>query len=289
MSKTKPIFLILFVIVTLFFLNAPVDFPVGTIVSINSGESLHSVSLMLKENNIIRSRVMFEAFIILYGGEKHIKVADYFFENKLTVYEIARRIERGDRHLAPIKVTIPEGYNTKDIASTFGLKLNSFNQRDFLIKAKDMEGRLFPDTYFFFSDDDEDKVLKSMQENFEKKISPIRKDIILSGKTEQEILNMASIIEGEAKGENDRAFISGILWKRISLGMPLQVDVAPETYKTKGLPKNAVGNPGIKAILATLHPQKSNYLYYLHDKDGNVHYAKNFIEHRANIQKYLVK
>ena len=98
---------------------------------------------------------------------------------------------------------------------------------------------------------------------------------------------MASIIEREAKGDIDRGIISGILWKRISLGMPLQVDAVPDTYKTKGLPESPIGNPGLESIKVAIYPQKSSYLYYLHDKNGVAHYAKTFSEHDNNINKYL--
>ena len=98
---------------------------------------------------------------------------------------------------------------------------------------------------------------------------------------------MASIIERESKGDVDRRVISGILWKRIKIGMPLQVDAAPDTYKTKGLPKSPIGNPGILAIQAAIHPTRSPYLYYLHDKNGNIYYAKTFLEHKQNIARYL--
>ena len=125
-----------------------------------------------------------------------------------------------------------------------------------------------------------------MSDNFEKKITPSSANYF-SGKTEKEIIIMASIIEREAKGDTDRGIISGILWKRIQIGMPLQVDSAPETYKTKGLPDSPIGNPGLKAIEAAINPQSSSYLYYLHDKDGNIHYAKTFAEHEVNIEKYL--
>jgi len=69
--------------------------------------------------------------------------------------------------------------------------------------------------------------------------------------------------------------------------MPLQVDSAPDTYKTKGLPKSPIGNPGIAAIKAAMYPQSSPYLYYLHDKSGNIHYAKTFAQHQENVLKYL--
>ena len=272
-----------------FFLKAPGDFPINKIVNIETGIGLRTLSLQLKKENIISSRQAFEAFVIIYGGEKHIISADYLFENKEPVWEVARRIVRGERHLAPVRITIPEGFNISDIANVSVPKLVNFNKEKFLMEAKTKEGYLFPDTYFFFTSDTEREVLSSMSNNFEKKITPLLPEIISSGKNEKDIVTMASIIQEESKGDGDREIISGILWKRISIGMPLQVDAAPETYKTKGLPQNPIGNPGMEAILAALNPQNSVYLYYLHDKNGNIHYAKNFSEHRANIKKYLTQ
>ena len=290
--ENKNIFYVLGVIIFLIFfyslfLNAPSDFPSGTILNINQGENLRSVSLKLKESHFIRSRIAFEAFAILYGGEKHIVATDYFFENKLPVFELARRISEGERHLAPIKVTIPEGFNVVEIAETFVSKLSNFDKDKFLLKAKDQEGYLFPDTYFFFTTGNADDALKSMGDNYEKKIALLRGEFLTFGKTEKEIITMASIIEKEARGEADRGFISGILWKRLKIGMPLQVDAVPDTYKTKGLPPNPIANPGLSSIIASIRPQNSPYLYYLHDKEGNIHYAKNFAEHVNNKLKYL--
>ena len=268
-------------------LSAPSNFPVGDIVNIQEGESLRSVSLRFQEDHIIRSRVAFETFVILFGGEKHVIPADYLFENNLSVFEVARRVSKGERHLAPVKITIPEGMNISEMAQIFASRLPNFNKDKFLQTAKEFEGYLFPDTYFFFTNDGEDEVIKSMSENFDRKMALLGADIKTSGKTEKEILIMASIIEREAKGEGDRSVISGILWKRLKLNMPLQVDAAPETYKTRGLPKNPIGNPGTDAINAAIFPKSSSYLYYLHDKNGNVHYARTFSEHRQNILKYL--
>jgi UPF0755 protein len=278
---------IFFLLVFSLFFVAPNDAPAGTIINIKEGSSLRYVSRYLKENNFIRSRVVFETFVIIYGGEKYMPSGDYLFESKLPVFEIARRISKGERHLAPVKVTIPEGFDVSDISKTFATRLPNFNEDKFLSEAKNKEGYLFPDTYFFLTTDNEKDALRSMSENYEKKISPIRSQITSSGKTEKEIIIMASIIEKESKGDMDRAFISGILWKRLTKGMPLQVDADPNTYKVKGLSKNPICNPGLKAIEAAMHPKTSNYLYYLHDKDGNIHYAITFAEHILNKQKYL--
>lgn len=271
------------------FFSIPKDFPVNEVFKVGQGDTLRSVSLELKQKNIIRSRLAFEAFVILYGGEKHLVFADYLFDEKLPVWKIARRISRGERNLAPVVVTIPEGFDAKQIADLFISKLDYFDKSKFLLKAE--EGHLFPDTYFFFTTANEDDVLKSLNDNFNKKITPLLPEFTniekSTGRTKENIIVMASIVERESKGDVDREVISGILWKRIKLGIALQVDAFPDTYKTKGLPKNPISNPGLESIRASMYPKNSPYLYYLHDKTGIIHYAKTFTEHRQNILKYL--
>ncbi len=264
--------IIIFALGCFFLLSAPSSFPEGAIVNISEGDSLRGISLKLKNENIIRSRTAFEAFVILYGGERHLIPSDYLFEERTSVYEVARRISYGDRHLAPISVTIPEGFTISEIAAIFPLKLSNFSKEKFLEIAKGKEGYLFPDTYFFLSGDNEEDAIRLMGDNFEKKFAPLRASIAAQNKTDSEIIIMASLIEGEANGD---------------IGMPLQVDVALETYKVRGLPKSPIGNPGLASIKAAINPVKSNYLYYLHDKEGNIHYATNFEEHKANKAKYL--
>src|SRR3989344_5215415 len=126
-----------------FALGAPSNFPIGEIVSIGEGSGLRQVSFLLKEKNIINSRSAFEAFVILYGGEKHILWGDYLFDKKEPVYIIARRISKGEKYLAPVKITIPEGYTVEEIAGAFDLKLPDFNKEKFLVVAKPKEGYLF--------------------------------------------------------------------------------------------------------------------------------------------------
>lgn len=290
-SSSKTIYIISAIIFFLLFyslfFSAPKNFPTETIVNIKEDSSLRYISKYLAENYIIRSRVIFETFVIIFGGEKHLAPGDYLFENRLPVFEVARRISQGEKHLAPIKVTIPEGFNVSDISKVFAFKLPNFNEEKFLLEGIKKEGYLFPDTYFFFTTDNEEDVLRSMSDNFEKKILPFQSEIAASGKTEKEIIIMASLIEKESRGDVDREFISGILWKRLAMGIPLQVDADFSTYKTKGLPENPISNPGLKSIEAVIHPKVSDYLYYLHDKDGNIHYASTFEKHKLNKQKYL--
>lgn len=120
---------------------------------------------------------------------------------------------------------------------------------------------------------------------------------------------MASLIEREAKTDEDRKTIAGILWNRIDLKMPLQVDAvfgyikgidtyhptsedlsieSPyNTYLHAGLPPTPISNPGLESLHAAATPTKTDYLYYLTGKDGVMHYAKTFEEHKANRAKYL--
>jgi UPF0755 protein len=280
------IFLIFCVFAFLFF-TPPSDFSVGKIFKIEDGNSLHSVSLKLKEEGFIRSRVVFEALVILLGREKGVVAGNYYFENKISVYEVAKRIARGEYHLAPISVTIPEGFNNQQIADTFTGKLSNFDKNKFLLQAKELQGSLFPDTYFFLTTDDEDDVIKLMVDNFNKKFNPLISSKVVKDSQIDAYIVMASILEEEAKNSSDAPIISGILWKRISIHMPLQVDAAPDTYKKQGLPLEPISNPGLVTLNAAINPEKSPYLYYLHDKNGNVHYAKTFTEHNTNIRKYL--
>lgn len=278
------LFLILFLIS--FFINlnkAPKDFVLNQIFIIKQGDSLRTISKNLREQNYIKSRVLFESFVILFGGEKSLNTGDYSFKQKYSTLELADRISKGQKDLNPIKITIPEGFTKEEIIELLDKKLHNFDADKFNKETK--EGYLFPDTYFFLSSDDENTVIKTIEENFIKKTNKIFENLSLE--KQKEILIMASILEGEAKGDSDRNIISGILWKRLSINMPLQVDIAPITYKERGLPDNPISNPGTATILAALNPISSPYLYYIHDKEGNTYFAKTFKEHRVNIEKYL--
>jgi len=278
--------LVLIFVFNILFVRAPSDFPLGTIINIKDGSSLRSVSKEFKDQNIIKSRAVFETFVILFGGEKVVS-GDYYLDSKISVIGISRRVSSGDRRLAPVKVTIPEGFNNKEIAEIFSIRLPKFNTINFMKQTEFLEGYLFPDTYFFLTTDDENQVISAMNKNFDTRILALQDEISKSGKSEHQIITMASIIEEEAKGDRDREYISGILWKRISIGMTLQVDADPTTYKERGLPKAPITNPGLKSIEAAIYPKASKYLYYLHDKNGLIHYAANYQEHLLNIKKYL--
>lgn len=291
------------------FLVPPVEFPVGDTITVDRGAPLGSVSLRFKERKLIRSQFMFKVCMVASGGDRHIVAGDYLFKEPLNVCTVAWRVTHGISGVPAVRITIPEGTSNQGIADIIAPKLSKFDEEFFLDRARSIEGFLFPDTYFFSAAATANDVIKVMNEEFKKKIEPWTPLIETAGRTERDVVIMASLIEKEAKTEEDQALVAGILWKRIEMGIPLQVDApfyyllgktsseltqsdlamksAYNTYKNKGLPAGPIGNPGIAAIRAAVFPKSSPYLYYLSDKEGNMHYARTFTEHVANKGKYL--
>lgn len=194
------------------------------------------------------------------------------------------------RHRIPalptsIRITIPEGFDNKDIANLFDIRFKYFDHQIFIENAP--QGYMFPDTYYVGLYSTASTTIELLKSNFDRKIFPYTQEIINSKHSLKEIVIMASIIEAEVKGSADRRIVSGILWERIKTNMPLQVDSSPETYRHTGFPSSPLNNPGLDSISSAIKPTPSAYLYFLTDKNGIMHYAKTFDEHKANKAKYL--
>lgn len=300
---------IVFAIVYITIWRAPSNFPLYSIVSVKSGESLEVVTQKFTSLRMIRSPFVFRSLVILLGGEKKVTAGDYLLSNKENPLTLAWRIIEGNFGMDPVKVTIFEGLNNTEIATLLSNNLISFDIKMFQEGAKNKEGYLFPDTYFFPPTAKPGEVIDRMEENFNEKIKILEPDIESFGKPLKEVIVMASIIEGEARGEDAQKMVAGILWKRISIGMPLQVDAtfkyingkdssnltlddlkiqsAYNTYINKGLPPTPINNPGLDTIRAAINPTKTDYLYFLTGNDGKMYYAKTFEQHKLNKAKYL--
>ncbi|MEK7586176.1 MAG: endolytic transglycosylase MltG [Patescibacteria group bacterium] len=259
----------------------------GVVVHIAKGEALALIANDLESKNIIRQTTALKFFVYLFGGGNSTKKGDYLFTKKMPVWSVAWMLVRGHHNIDPLKITLKEGLTNEEMANALADKLSVFRRDLFISDKKSKQGYLFPDTYFFFSMTTADEIVDELSANFEERITPFRTDIANSGHSESDIIKMASLIQKEAAGQSDAPVISGILWKRIKNGMPLQVDADKSTYVSTGLPSRPIGNPGLMAIKAALYPEDSAYFYYLHDKSGTVHYAKTFREHKINITKYL--
>ncbi len=302
-------FIIALLVVISFASMPPLSFQKNTILTVTPGSTLVEITSNAKKLHIVQSRIFLQSLVISLGGERGVQAGDYYFSKPLSVFAVAKMLATGNFNVDQVRITIPEGYSRAEISLVSQALLSNFNTSTFMEKTQNDEGYLFPDTYFVFPSITTENFIKLLKDNFDTKINTLREDIAKSSRSEKDIITMASIIEKEAHGNEDRYVISGILWNRIDKGMPLQVDAtflyllgkgsssltledlktdSPyNTYVYKGLPPTPIGNPGIESIKAAIHPGVTQYLYYLHDKNGGIHYAKTFDEHKKNKQKYL--
>lgn len=282
-------FLALFVMV-FFASRPPEDFPVGQAVHIPKNTSLSDVSNLIWFKHAITSPFLFESIIFALYGQRKISAGDYLFKEPSNIWTVANRMAKGEQGLTKIKITIPEGSTSKDIAWILLKNIPDFDAPYFAKITANSEGYLFPDTYFFYQNSSPEEIMDSLKGSFKNKINSFSSSISLSGRKLEDIITMASIVEREAANSTDRAIIAGILWKRLDKGMPLQVDVALDTYEYKGLPRGGpIANPGINSLKAVLNPTQTKYFYYLSDKNGIMHYAVDHDGHVANRRKYLNK
>ncbi len=289
-------------------ISAPFSFESNTVVSIVPGSSVQTIGKQLQDENIIQSPQLFQILLIMRSLEGSVVAGDYLFEKRSSLFRVVERITDGDFGMEQRSITIPEGYTVAQIGALIEEK-GVGSKEDFIQHASSHEGFLFPDTYSIQEGVTIPEFVEKLRAQFEKKIAPLQKDIDASGRSLKEIVIMASLIEREAITDEERPIVSGILWNRIRIDMPLQVD-APflvylgktssqltiddlrtpalyNTYTNKGLPPTPIGNPGLASLRAALYPKETNYFFYLHDKKGIIHYGITHDDHVRNKNLYL--
>ncbi len=284
-------------------------FPVRTVVNIPQGATLVEIATMLEDAQVVRYGIAFTAFVLAEGGANRIQAGDYYFDNKLTLSEVADRLVSGNFGLTPVTVTIPEGATTYQMAEIFRTKLDRFDPVTFLALASEKEGYLFPDTYQFLPNATADTVIELMERTFYERISELEADVASFGRPLHEIITMASLLEKEAYRLDHKRMIAGVLWKRLEIGMPLQVDavfgfikgthtfsprysdLAVEspynTYKYDGLPPGPISSPGLDSLKAAVQPIATDALFYLHGRDGKLYASRTYQEHLSKKRTYL--
>ncbi len=303
--------LVLLSFIYFFQYRAPSNFPDNIAVTIHDGKSLTEIAADLEKQHIIRSPFWFNNFVIILKRERRIVGGVYYFDHPMSVYQIAKRLTRGTYNVEQLKTTIPEGSSVPEIGNIIKKKYPEFDQERFVTLAEPKEGYLFPDTYLLGASPQSEKVIEMLTSTFDKKMQQpdIQQGIASFGRPLKDIINMASILEGEARQTRTRRIVAGILWERIRRGIPLQVDATFKyingkgtkdltlndlkidspynTYVYKGLPPGPISSPGLDSIMAAMSPIATDYLYFLTDKNGNMHYAETFEEHTANKRRYI--
>ena len=160
----------------------PADSGVNEPVSIVVGSGLAEISAALETAGALRSPVLFKLIVKLRGAGGQLQAGDYLFERSLSPWSLASRLIDGVYSANPVKVTVPEGLNMREIAGMLERRLPRFNTERFLQIAEASEGELWPDTYFFSPLTDEVWVAKTMRENFARQIEPLLAEVKSSGR-----------------------------------------------------------------------------------------------------------
>lgn len=285
-------------------------------ITVPPGASLQRISQILHQNDLIKDAWVFRLQAQKSGLASLLQAGDYVFQKNLTPSEILELLQSAKGKEMPL--TLPEGFTIDQIDALLARK-SLIEPGDFIscaqfcdlgFKIASLEGYLFPDTYHLNPQNFSAKsFIQKLYKNFQNKIEPLREEIQNSGRTLEEIVIMASMIEKEAAHKDEMNDISDVLWKRYDEGIALGVDAttryelkawdrplytedfeSDSPYNTRrivGIPPTAISNPGLDSIRAALRPSSNPYYYYLHAPDGQIYFAETYDEHNQYKNKYL--
>ncbi|HEY6951080.1 MAG TPA: endolytic transglycosylase MltG [Bacteroidota bacterium] len=311
---------VLFVLYYIFWMPISLPEPEGKVVIIPRGVSFKSVTDTLEENGIIRSRLAFEIAGRVLGYTKTIKVGKYLFHSGLSNTDILSDINEGkSREITA--VTIPEGWRMEMIAKRFAKDLGVDGNKILAlcrdsafaasrgIRAPSLEGYLMPDTYKFYWQTDEVEIVDRMLNGFRNFfVDSLKARLRDSRMTLNEVVTLASIVEGESGIDAELPTIAGVYLNRLRKNMKLEADPTIQyllpagprrlryadlrmdspynTYLYRGLPPGPVNNPGRLAILSVLYPEKNQYLYFVATGVGGHHFSRTYSEHEKAVRVF---
>lgn len=312
------IIVIMIIIITIWQCFRIVDTPLKItdeeIVEVVEGDSFYGILNKLSEKDKIKNEFLVKLYLKIRGIKPEVLAGTYKLDKSMTLNEIITLLSN-DSAIGKIYITIPEGYTIEDIAAELEEK-NICSSEDFIASVKNyqlpvyvsnnpskrynLEGFLFPDTYSFNENENADFVVKTMLNRFEEVWQEIVQSLNLSIADDQieKIVNVASIIEKEAVVDSERSFISSVIYNRIAIGMPLQIDATViysygyhiekmyekyleidspyNTYMYYGLPIGPISNPGRASLMAALKPEETDYLYYLLESENTHYFTDNY-------------
>lgn len=289
---------------------------------IQEGDGLSKIARLLAREDLIRSRYLFWLYVVASGTERDLKAGRYLLSRGTSMVDIAKILVEGKAEHDDIVVIVPEGFNVWEIDRRLAER-GLTKVGDFFKKAQPLDGQLFPDTYRL-KKNQESGIMNQGEELIKELLGKMRENFkVKAGNISQEQLIVASMLEKEVQKQEDMALVAGIIYKRLELKMLLQIDASVaygvcleesrvavfkncdvsqvnliksikidglyNTYTRSGLPWGSISNPGSQAIDASLHPQTSDYLYYLSARDGRTIFSKTATEHERNRAKYLLR
>ena len=312
------IFVIVIIIIIIWQCFKIVDTPLKIkdeeIIEVAEGDSFYGVLNKLSEKDKIKNEFLVKLYLKIRGIKPEVLAGTYKLDKSMTLDEIITLLS-SDSTVGKIYITIPEGYTIDDIAEELE-ENNICSSEDFISSVKNydlpayvsnnpskrynLEGFLFPDTYGFNENENADFVVMTMINRFEEVWQELVESLNLSIADDEieKIVNVASIIEKEAVVDSERSLISSVIYNRIEIGMPLQIDATViysygyhiekmyerhleidspyNTYMYYGLPIGPISNPGRASLMAALKPEKTDYLYYLLESEYTHYFTDNY-------------
>jgi UPF0755 protein len=275
------------------------------------GEPISDVAARLSVGRFIRSRTVFYLYIKYQKLDGKIQAGNFILQRSMDLPTLVHELTVG---ITDIRITTLEGWRNEEIAGKLSSDLG-IPEEEFLSYAQ--LGYMFPDTYSLPKNATAAAVVVLFRETFNKRLTDVmRKDIAQQGRTVSDVVVLASLLEREGKSDDDRPIIAGILLKRMKAGWPLDIDATLQfalgyqpgerswwksvlttedkkidspynTYRNLGLPPGPISNPGLSSLNAAIYPKDSPYWFYIHDPQGQIHYAKTQAEQDANVARYL--
>lgn len=277
-------------------------------VVIPKGANTKIVAQELKKSGVIGSELLFCIATRLNSADKNLKAGEYQFMPKVSVLQVMEKIARGEVYYR--KITIPEGLTVGQIM----YMISNYPGLSGEISLEVKEGELLPETYSFELDAPRDSILLQAKNAMDK-----IKQVIWENRAEglpykniNEMMTMASIIEKETAIPEERAVVASVFINRLNKRMRLQTDPSViyaltegefelnralrkndlnidspyNTYRNYGLPPTPICNPGVEAMEAAAHPEKTDFLYFVADGNGGHNFAKSLKEHNRNVRKW---
>jgi len=265
------------------------------------------VGKILEEQKLILSKDIFRWAVYFTMSEKKIKSGDYEFYFSITTLPIVYNLIKGPK---VVKVTIPEGFTVEQIAQRLFSKEIIADTIEFVtyVKSKNIEGFLFPETYYFYKNQLLEEVVNKMVKEFYKKYIPefTQRAYELKISTYQVVI-LASIIEKEAKSFEEKKLVSAVFHNRLKKGWnlescatvryalkkykepltykDLEVNSKYNTYKYPGLPPSPICNPGLDSIKAALYPKETDDLFFFTPDNNTLVFSKYYKQHLEKQKK----
>lgn len=279
----------------------------------------------LKTEGFLKNKLVFNLILDLKKWRGKIEPGAYMVSPGMNAYQLAKTLIAGPYQKW---VMIPPGKRKEQVAL---ILKKALSWPDSLVSSFNLvveEGYLYPDTYLINTDADPQQIVQKLKANFNEKFDDkLQNDLLKQNIRNDTAIKIASLIERESGGEEDKPIIAGIIWHRLAKGMKLEIDATVQyaivsekcqvqseklaevkecdfwpklpsglvrtidspynTYLHKGLPPGPICTPSIASIRAVAYPSETDALYYLHSPDKKIHTAKTFKEHQKNIEEFL--